>query len=85
MRLPHSGQKRGGSSARPHPGHSVPGLPQPVQWVVAVDTGITSAVVRANDRDRARAQMAAVRAPIGMRRSSSICMSSSAERPRVVR
>ena len=46
MRLPHSGQKRGGSSARLHPGHSEEGLPQPVQWVVAggkvvteVDTG----------------------------------------------
>jgi hypothetical protein len=31
MRRPHSGQKRGGSSARPHPGHWVDGLPQPVQ------------------------------------------------------
>ena len=31
IRRPHSGQKRGGSSARPHPGHSVEGLPQPVQ------------------------------------------------------
>ena len=31
IRRPHSGQKRGGSSARPHPGHSVLGRPQPVQ------------------------------------------------------
>jgi hypothetical protein len=34
MRRPHSGQKRGGSSARPQPGHSVAGFPHPVQWVV---------------------------------------------------
>jgi hypothetical protein len=38
IRRPHSGQKRGGSNARPQPGHSVVGLPQPVQWVVAVVT-----------------------------------------------
>jgi hypothetical protein len=34
MRRPHSGQKRGGSSARPQPAHSVEALPQPVQWIV---------------------------------------------------
>ncbi len=31
MRRPQSGQKRGGSRARPHPGHAVVGRPQPVQ------------------------------------------------------
>jgi hypothetical protein len=36
MRRPHRGQKRGGSKARPHPAHSVDGLPQPVQCVVTV-------------------------------------------------
>ena len=34
IRRPHSGQNRGGSRARPHPGHSVVGFPQPVQWIV---------------------------------------------------
>jgi hypothetical protein len=31
-RRPHSGQKRGGSSARSQPAHSASDLPQPVQY-----------------------------------------------------
>jgi hypothetical protein len=41
MRRPHSGQKRGGSSARPQPGHSLVGLPQPVQWFAVVTEWVT--------------------------------------------
>jgi hypothetical protein len=41
MRRPHSGQKRGGSSARLQPGHSVVDLPQPVQWFAVVMETVT--------------------------------------------
>jgi hypothetical protein len=44
IRRPHSGQKRGGSNARPQPGHSVEGLPQPVQWLVT-ERGTETAVM----------------------------------------
>ena len=70
---PHVGQKRGGSRARSHPEHSVVERPHPVQW----DDAAVSPVFDT--------QIAALRAPMGMRRSSSIWMSSLAERPSVVR
>jgi hypothetical protein len=66
-------------------------LPQPVQWAV---TEMVTWSRRAGGRmaggqmvggRMAGGQMAAVRAPMGMRRSSSIWRSSSAERPSVVR
>ncbi len=73
-----SGAEAGGSSARRIQDIGSDGRPQPVQWGITGSDGVTgwTGAVR---------QMAAVRAPMGMRRSSSIWMSSSAERPRVVR
>jgi hypothetical protein len=44
MRRPHSGQKRGGSSARLQPGQTFVGLPQPVQllaWFALVMETVT--------------------------------------------
>jgi len=95
-RRPHSGQKRGGSRARPHPGHAVAGRPQPVQCAAAAAPAAAALAPVPGSRAEpasgagtgmagSAAQRAAVRAPIGMRRSSSIWRSSSADRPSVVR
>jgi hypothetical protein len=60
----------------------VVGFPQPVQCVV---TERASGDGQMAVGQMAAYQMAAVRAPMGMRKSSSIWRSSSAERPSVVR
>lgn len=79
-RRPQDGQWRGGSSGRPQPGHSVDGRPQPTQWTVGGPApGPATATPGRAD------QMAALKAPTGIRRSASICRSSSGDRPRVVR
>ena len=71
-------------------GHATPALGAEAGWVeragatgaLAVGPAASGAVTLGCHRPR---QMAAVRAPMGMRRSSSIWRSSSAERPSVVR
>ena len=90
-RRPQSPQKRGGSYAVAQPAHSAPGRPQPTQWPTAAPSPGTPAPASGDsagspaEDGTGTGQRTLVRAPMGMRRSASICRSSAGERPRVVR